>query len=369
VESARIHPSAASLPGGPAGDKGRPWPDAGPSPADIAREASSLRREKPVEVRLRLQRRAAANLRHHARRAATRFAVLVAADLVTFALVRAAFRLLKDGALPGQPFSDAIRSALPGGYLNGWEFAVALLLGLLITGSYGTGDRRRDAARLLAACALATALPLWTAVWTRGLAPVLVQYALTVLAMWVAILAERLTIDRLVAWLRRPAPAAMNTLFVGPATECARVAASPAFASDGEYRAGRPGLTLRAATAAALADELEKWERATPSRRRPALPPHGQAVLLPSEVAALFRVDRVTVTRWAAGRKLPSFRTPAGHRRFRASQVLPLLEFPPDGAAVSAAAGGRPWCAWCITGSSDDDCTCTSNCGESRCPR
>jgi len=138
---------------------------------------------------------------------------------------------------------------------------------------------------------------------------------------------------------------------------------------DGEYRAGRPGLTLRAATAAALADELEKWERATPSRRRPALPPHGQAVLLPSEVAALFRVDRVTVTRWAAGRKLPSFRTPAGHRRFRASQVLPLLEFPPDGAAVSAAAGGRPWCAWCITGSSDDDCTCTSNCGESRCPR
>ncbi len=237
MESARIQPSAASFPSGLAADAGRPRPNDGPCAADIAREASSLRRENPVEVRLRLQRRAAANLRHHARRAATRFAVLVAADLVTFGFVRAAFRLLKDGALPGQPFSDAIRSALPGGYLNGWEYAVALLVGLVVTGNYGTGDRRRDGARLLAACALATALPLWTAVWTRGLAPVLVQYVLTVVAMWVAILAERLTVDRLVAWLRRPTPAAMNTLFVGPASECARVAASRAFATDGEYHA------------------------------------------------------------------------------------------------------------------------------------
>jgi exopolysaccharide biosynthesis polyprenyl glycosylphosphotransferase len=231
-----MYPEAASLPRGLAGDNGRPWPDDGPHLNDIAREASSLRREKPVEVRLRLQRRAAANLRHHARRAVTRFAVLVAADLAVFALVRVVFRLLKDGALPGQPFSDAIRSALPGGYLNGWEFAVALMLGLLVTGNYGTGDRRRDAVRLLAACALATALPLWSAVWTRGLGPVLVQYLLTALAMWLAIFAERLTIDRLVAWFSQPAPVAMNTLFVGPASECARVAASPAFASDAEYR-------------------------------------------------------------------------------------------------------------------------------------
>ncbi len=157
----------------------------GPRPGirerDIAAEAWHLKLDKPAEVRLRLQRRAPENLRHHAQRAVTRFIVLVAADMTAFAVLRAAIRSIREGGVPGNPLGDALSAALPGGYLNGWQFAIALFLGLLVTGSYGTGDRRRDAARLLAACALATALPLWTAVWTRGLGPVLVHYLVTVL--------------------------------------------------------------------------------------------------------------------------------------------------------------------------------------------
>ena len=203
---------------------------------DIAAEAWHLKLDKPAEVRLRLQRRAPENLRHHAQRALSRFIVLVAADMTAFAVLRAAIRSIREGGVPGNPLGDAFSAALPGGYLNGWQFAIALFLGLLVTGSYGTGDRRRDAARLLAACALATALPLWTAVWTRGLGPVLVHYLVTVLAVWAGVVAERLTIDRVVARLKPPAPAGMDTLFIGPAAECARVAASAAFAADGEFR-------------------------------------------------------------------------------------------------------------------------------------
>lgn len=53
--------------------------------------------------------------------------------------------------------------------------------------------------------------------------------------------------------------------------------------------------------------------------------PEPEALLTPSEVAALFRVDPKTVTRWAKAGKLSSIRTLGGHRRYRASEVTALL--------------------------------------------
>ena len=44
-----------------------------------------------------------------------------------------------------------------------------------------------------------------------------------------------------------------------------------------------------------------------------------ESLLTPSEVAALFRVNPKTVTRWARAGKLTAIRTLGGHRRFRAS--------------------------------------------------
>ena len=50
-----------------------------------------------------------------------------------------------------------------------------------------------------------------------------------------------------------------------------------------------------------------------------------EALLTPAEVAALFRVDPKTVTRWAKAGKLSSIRTLGGHRRYRESEVRALL--------------------------------------------
>ena len=47
-------------------------------------------------------------------------------------------------------------------------------------------------------------------------------------------------------------------------------------------------------------------------------------LLTPAEVAAMFRVDPKTVTRWAKAGKLSSIRTLGGHRRYRASEVRAL---------------------------------------------
>ncbi len=54
-------------------------------------------------------------------------------------------------------------------------------------------------------------------------------------------------------------------------------------------------------------------------------PTQTEALLTPSEVAALFRVDPKTDTRWAKAGKLSSIRTLGGHRRYRENEVRALL--------------------------------------------
>ena len=51
-----------------------------------------------------------------------------------------------------------------------------------------------------------------------------------------------------------------------------------------------------------------------------------EKLLTPAEVAALFRVDPKTVTRWAKAGKLTSIRTLGGHRRYKESEVKTLLK-------------------------------------------
>lgn len=55
-----------------------------------------------------------------------------------------------------------------------------------------------------------------------------------------------------------------------------------------------------------------------------------EILLTPAEVAALFRVDPKTVTRWAKAGKLTAIRTLGGHRRYRQSEVESLLKTNPE---------------------------------------
>ncbi len=54
--------------------------------------------------------------------------------------------------------------------------------------------------------------------------------------------------------------------------------------------------------------------------------PDQDALLTPSEVAAMFRVNPKTVTRWARAGKISAIRTLGGHRRFRAVEIKKFLE-------------------------------------------
>jgi excisionase family DNA binding protein len=65
---------------------------------------------------------------------------------------------------------------------------------------------------------------------------------------------------------------------------------------------------------------------AVPSGEVPSgLPEEAEKLLTPAEVAAMFRVDPKTVTRWANAGRIGSIRTPSGHRRYREAEVRALL--------------------------------------------
>ncbi len=70
-----------------------------------------------------------------------------------------------------------------------------------------------------------------------------------------------------------------------------------------------------------------------PQNRRPAAPEQ-EELLTPSEVAAMFRVNPKTVTRWARSGKISAIRTLGGHRRFRKSEITRILDDGGDGSGA-----------------------------------
>src|SRR5207302_6664334 len=66
--------------------------------------------------------------------------------------------------------------------------------------------------------------------------PVLLQYGITVVLVWLGLVLERLTINRIAAWVRPPEKDAVDTLFVGPGPDCVVAATGPAFAAGTDYR-------------------------------------------------------------------------------------------------------------------------------------
>src|SRR5204863_1896512 len=160
-------------------------------------------------------------------------AVLVVADLASFYLMRELVRTVREYAWLGDRVAERVGNALPPGILNGWQYAAALFVALFLTRNYGRGDQRRDPQRLFIACALATALPLWMTLWTRGLEPVIVQYAITTLLVWAGLVAERRVVDRIVARGQPPEHARLDALFVGSGPECVRAIACTAFSGGG----------------------------------------------------------------------------------------------------------------------------------------
>ena len=188
-----------------------------------------------AQATMGLQRRAAPTLRRHLAHAAARFAVLLLADLAAFAILRELYRSVGEGKLLGGWMGAVVQELLPPGYLDGWQYAIALIVALFVTGNYGAGDRRRDHGRLFLGCVLATALPLWAPLWERGVALVATQFAVTTIVVWLGLVAMRFGIEVLDARVVRRTPSSSRTILIGTVRECADLASRPVFAGRGEH--------------------------------------------------------------------------------------------------------------------------------------
>jgi exopolysaccharide biosynthesis polyprenyl glycosylphosphotransferase len=139
--------------------------------------------------------------------------VLVVADLLTFVVLRAAIRAVRDVAVFGDTLARYVAALMPRGYLGGWQFGAALLVGLTFAGTYGRGDNRRDLGRLFIGVSLGVGLALWQSLWVVHPFMVLLQLVVTVTAMWVGLAFERRIADFGVARYFRHR--AERVLFVG----------------------------------------------------------------------------------------------------------------------------------------------------------
>lgn len=65
-------------------------------------------------------------------------------------------------------------------------------------------------------------------------------------------------------------------------------------------------------------------------------------LMLPSEVAALFRVNPKTVTRWAETGRLSSVKTLGGHRRYPRAEIMRQLRASTETAGTHPDAAAAP---------------------------
>jgi excisionase family DNA binding protein len=65
-------------------------------------------------------------------------------------------------------------------------------------------------------------------------------------------------------------------------------------------------------------------------------------LLTRDEVAAMFRVEPKTVTRWAAAGRIQSVKTPGGHVRFREDEVRALVQGAASDVDTAQARPGDP---------------------------
>jgi exopolysaccharide production protein ExoY len=208
---------------------------------------------------------ATTNVRKHLFRASVRVAVLLALDLVALVTLAQLIDGTRGFPLVGWALADLLRhqggaSALAG---PGQQLAAAMILSLAVTGSYGAGDRRRDSGRLLAGAALATALMLWSALWTDPIT-ISLQYVVIVMVLAGALSLARSVIDLAVRYTRPVASAAARTMLIGRGPDCVALLGRTAFAD--EYGFSLVGLIDTASpaspTAAGNGTDLERTLRA-----------------------------------------------------------------------------------------------------------
>ena len=167
-------------------------------------------------ARVVLQHRAPTNIRRQWLRDSVRISVLVCSDFLTLLALRVGLERLSEGIAGFGGVSLSVLTSKVA--VESWQFTVAAILSLVIAGTYGVGDKRRDARRILSAVALAGLFVSYSAAWQEPSLRILVEYGVTVAVAGVVLLASRQLVDVGVRWAR-PLIGGVPTLVVARGDE------------------------------------------------------------------------------------------------------------------------------------------------------
>ncbi len=164
---------------------------------------TAIRLETPATPRASRRARpqprwAARNRRLHWVRDIARIAVLAISDVGTVVSVHALLRAVADYAVLGDGPSGLLNAAIPPSTLGGWQWAIACLFALTITGAYGPRRRGRDPGRIVTAVAVAALMMLYQQLWEQSPAAVAMHLATVFAAFTPALLLSRIVIEKLI---------------------------------------------------------------------------------------------------------------------------------------------------------------------------
>jgi exopolysaccharide biosynthesis polyprenyl glycosylphosphotransferase len=151
-------------------------------------------RPDAIPFRMLLQRLGPATIKRHVKSAITRVFVLFVADLLTYAALHVTLVGMRTTPVGGQ-LSSPLWTSLPHNYPGSWHFAVALLIGLVLAGTYGRGDQRKDGGRIMAGVFFATGLTFWSSFWLAPFVPVAISFVLTFVIVSAVFIVQRRVLD------------------------------------------------------------------------------------------------------------------------------------------------------------------------------
>jgi exopolysaccharide biosynthesis polyprenyl glycosylphosphotransferase len=190
-----------------------------------------------VPFPLILQRRAPQAVRKHTLRALVRVGTLVTADLLTLVLVRTVLRGLGDSAWLGEGVARVVRTLLPHGTLPFLQLSVGVVLGLVLLGSYRSGDPRQDTRTITLGASLGVALTGWSHLWAANFDwATCVGVALAMAGLSAMLVVERSLVDSVVRRVRLSRGHPMRAVVVGATADAARALANQALSDPTEFQ-------------------------------------------------------------------------------------------------------------------------------------
>lgn len=183
---------------------------------------------------LLLHRQTRLMLRAHTLQETRRVAVLVAADLGVLLAFRGLLRLVREVEVFGTLAASVADRLVPVQSVDLVPTICAVLTGLLVFGTYGAGDRRRDPYAISAGAALGLALVWWARVWSDPGGWTIVGFAIAAVVLGSALILARLWVDALVRRIRPVGRNAARTLLIGTPEHARRAMSNPALADTAE---------------------------------------------------------------------------------------------------------------------------------------